>query len=179
MKPNLLGGQNSNRCLRKSSITYLHHPCLRRLGGVSFQALCGCRRQGYWCHFDSRHRRKGACYYLCEPTTYWCKNKVYLYWEIMLIIILCLYQAEALFLCQTDVVEHIFIVDQNPPASSDRQHEEPGGSRDYWWVLVPRSTAQDPAHDLASRFARSATWPIPDQEGVDVVSVNFLHAQTC
>jgi hypothetical protein len=57
-------------------------------------------------------------------------------------------------------------VGQNPPASSDRQHEEPGGSRDCWWAPVPRSTAQHPAHVLASRSLGMPPDLVPDQEGV-------------
>jgi hypothetical protein len=58
------------------------------------------------------------------------------------------------------------VVGQNPPASSDRQHEEPGGSRDCWWAPVPRSTVRDPAHALASRVLGVPPDLVPDQEGV-------------
>jgi hypothetical protein len=58
------------------------------------------------------------------------------------------------------------VVGQNLPASSDRQHEEPGGFRDCWWAPVPRSTAQDPAHALASESLGVPPDLVPDQEGV-------------
>jgi hypothetical protein len=70
------------------------------------------------------------------------------------------------------------VVGQNPPASSDGQHEELGGSRDCWWAPIPRSTAQDLAHDLASGLLGVPPDLVPDQEGVEVISVSFLHAQT-
>jgi hypothetical protein len=58
------------------------------------------------------------------------------------------------------------VVDQNPPASSDRQHEELGGSRDCWWAPVPRSMARNPAHVLASRLLGVPPDLVPDQEGI-------------
>jgi hypothetical protein len=68
------------------------------------------------------------------------------------------------------------VVSQSLSASSDRQHEEPEGSRDCWWALVPRSTARDPAHDLASRLLGEPPDLVPDQEGVEVIYVSFVHA---
>jgi hypothetical protein len=58
------------------------------------------------------------------------------------------------------------VVGQNPPASSDRQHKELGGSRDCWWAPVPRSTAQDLAHNLVSGLLGAPRDLVPDQEGV-------------
>jgi hypothetical protein len=58
------------------------------------------------------------------------------------------------------------VVGQNPPASSDRQHEEPGGSGDYWWAPISRSMAQDPAHVLASGLLGVPLDLVPNQEGV-------------
>jgi hypothetical protein len=58
------------------------------------------------------------------------------------------------------------VVGQNLPASSDRQHEEPGGSRDCWWAPVPWSTARDPAHVLALESLGVPPDLVPDQEGV-------------
>jgi hypothetical protein len=58
------------------------------------------------------------------------------------------------------------VVGQNPPASSDRQHEEPRGSRDCWWAPVPRSTAQNPAHVLACELLGVPPDLVPDQGGI-------------
>jgi hypothetical protein len=58
------------------------------------------------------------------------------------------------------------VVGRNPLASSDRQHEEPGGSRDGLWAPIPRSTARDPAHVLASGLLGVPPDLVPDQEGV-------------
>jgi hypothetical protein len=54
------------------------------------------------------------------------------------------------------------VVDRNPPASNDRQHEEPGGFRDGWRAPVPRLTAQ---RSGAHPGLESLGVP-PDQEGV-------------
>jgi hypothetical protein len=67
------------------------------------------------------------------------------------------------------------VVGRNPSASSDRQHEEPGGSRDYCWAPVPWSTSRDPAHVLATKLLGVSPDLVPDQEGV---YVSFLHTQT-
>jgi hypothetical protein len=58
------------------------------------------------------------------------------------------------------------VVSRNPSASSDKQHEEPGGFQNCWWALVPQSTARDPAHVLASRLLGVPPDLVPDQEGV-------------
>jgi hypothetical protein len=58
------------------------------------------------------------------------------------------------------------VVGRNLPASSDRQYEEPGGSRDCWRASVPRSTARDPAHVLVFGLVGMPSDLVPDQEGV-------------
>jgi hypothetical protein len=56
----------------------------------------------------------------------------------------------------------IAVVGQNPPASSDRLHEEPRGSQDCWWAPVPRSMAQNLAHNLASGLLGVPPDLVPD-----------------
>jgi hypothetical protein len=70
------------------------------------------------------------------------------------------------------------VATRNPPVGGGRQHEGLGGLWDGWWASIPRSTTQLLAYGLTSMFTWRATWPIPNQEGVDVLRVGFLHTQT-
>jgi hypothetical protein len=67
------------------------------------------------------------------------------------------------------------VVGRNPPASSDRQHEEPGGFRNCWWAPIPRLMARNPAYVLASGLQACHLTLYLIRK---VLYVSFLHAQT-
>ena len=47
-----------------------------------------------------------------------------------------------------------------------------------WQALLPRRRPAIPAHAAACEDAGRATWPIPDQEGANVLAMICLHTQT-
>jgi len=47
-----------------------------------------------------------------------------------------------------------------------------------WQALLPRRRPAIPAHAVACKDAGCATWPIPGQEGANVLATDCLHTQT-
>jgi hypothetical protein len=95
---NLFGDLSNKQHLKKLRSICLRPRFLRRQKWSSFPIICCCWK---WCdqsYFDLRNWRKGAYYYLCEPTIIGRGNEVSIYWEIMFFALLCLHYIETLFI---------------------------------------------------------------------------------
>jgi len=74
---------------------------------------------------------------------------------------------------------YVIVASQNSPVSNDTQHDEPGGCQSR--LVDPGPSERRPrnlAHALPSKLLGVPPDLVPDQGGVDVFSVSFLHKQT-